>query len=176
VDLVSVPGIDRPLAESILRAAPYANLNELQKTPGFTTELMHRFELMAAEMNRLSLEKEKMEEDLPIRDILLSYIEHALGWIFLAGIMGLALYRWVRKLRIGRLVVNGLAAAFLGLMVGWLVEGDGLHTLLGVGLVFGLPAALWQLGRHRSWRGALTVLCAWMAAALPAAALVRAWF
>lgn len=175
VDLVGVPGIDRTLAESILKAAPFAGLNDLRKVPGFTPALMNRFELMAAEMNRLSLDKEKMEEELPIRAILHSYLRHALGWIFLAGLVGAALYRSVRKLRIVRLAVNGLAAAFLGLVVGWLVEGDGLHTLLAVLLVFGLPAALWQLGRHRSWRGALRVLLAWAAAALPAVVFVRPW-
>lgn len=176
VDLVSVPGVDRAQAESILKAAPYASLNESQKAAGVTPPLMHRFELMAAEMNRLSIDKEKMEEELPIRAILLSYLWHALGWIFLAGLMGAALYRGVRKLGIARLVVNGLAAAFLGLMVGWLMEGDGFHTLLAVVIVFGLPAALWQLARRHSWGGALQVLGAWMAAAVPAAVVVRPWF
>jgi DNA uptake protein ComE-like DNA-binding protein len=176
VDLVSIPGVDRTQAESILKAAPYASLNELQKVAGFTPALMHRFDLMAAEMNRVSLNKEKMEEELPIRAILLSYLWHALGWIFLAGLMGAALYRGVRKVGIVRLVVNGLAAAFLGLLVGWLIEGDGFHTLLAVLVVFGLPGALLQLGRHRSWRGALGVLCAWTMAAVPAAVLVRPWF
>lgn len=176
VDLVSIPGVDRAQAESILKAAPYASLNELQKAAGVTPPLMHRFELMAAEMNRLSVDKEKMEEELPIRAILLSYLWHCLGWTFLAGLMGAALYRGIRKLGTARSVVNGLAAAFLGLMVGWLIEGDGLHTLLAVVIVFGLPAALWHLARHHSWGGALRVLGAWMAAAVPAAVFVRPWF
>jgi hypothetical protein len=175
VDLVSIPGVDRAQAESILKAAPYASLNELKKAAGVTPPMMHRFELMAAEMNRLSVDKGKMEEELPIRDILLSYLWRALGWIILAGLMGAALYRGVRKVGIVRLVVNGLAAAFLGLMVGWLIEGDGFHTLLAVVIVFGLPSALWQLARRHSWGGALRVLGAWMAAAVPAAVFVRPW-
>jgi hypothetical protein len=176
VDLVGVRGIKRPLAEAILKAAPYASLNELQKVPAMTPALMHCFESMAAEMSRLHLDKEKMEEEFPIRAILLSYLWQALGWILLAGIMGAAAYRSARKLPIVRLMINGLAAAFLGLIVGWLVKGDGLYTILVVLLVFGAPAALWQLAHHRSWRRAVTVLLAWSVAAVPAAIFVRPWF
>lgn len=171
VDLIGVPGMSRPLAEAVLKSAAYTTLDELRRVPGMTPELMAVFRRMASEMEKLRVDKDKLEAGIPLRTILVSFLWRALCGIGLAAALGAAAYRAVRPARWWRMMMNGLGAAFVGMSAGWF----GLSALLPV-LLFGLPAVLWQVWRERAWRPALHVLLAWTAATVPAAVLIRPWF
>jgi len=167
VDLLGVPGVDRAMADGILKAAPYATLEDLRLAPG----LMARFRKMSAEMDRMRVDKNEMESQLPLRKILLSFLWRALGGIAVAAVLAAVAYRLVRPVRWWRLVLNGLGAAIVGMAAGWM----GSWTMLPV-LLFGLPAALWQLWHRRASGPSVRALLAWIAASAPALALVRPWF
>jgi hypothetical protein len=168
LDLMGVPGMTRPLADAILKSAPYATLEGLR---GITPELFARFRRMASEMDKLRVDKDQMEASMPLRTILLSFLWRALGGILVAGVLGAAAYFLVRPARWWRVSLNGLGAALVGMPAAWL----GTSVLLPL-LVFGLPAVLWQLGRRRDWRQAVRVFLAWTAATAPAAILIQSWF
>jgi DNA uptake protein ComE-like DNA-binding protein len=165
VDLAGVPGVSHAQAEAILKSAPYARLGDLRVTP----ELMNRFRRMAAEMEKLRVDKDKMETELPFQTILLSFVWRALGGVALAAAFGAVLYRLVRRVRWWRAALNGLGAALVAMPAAWMGASP------WFALLFAVPAVLWQLGRYRAWCPTLRVLLAWIAAAIPAVALVRPW-
>ncbi|MEW6364914.1 MAG: hypothetical protein AB1714_09770 [Acidobacteriota bacterium] len=173
VDLVSVPGVDRPLAESILKGSPYQTIDDLRSVPGVTPEIVSTFRRMAAEMGRLQTSKWSMEEDLQLGAILYPYLWYALGCLVVAAGLGASFYRIVRPVRIFRLILNGTGAALVGLPAGWLYFDVGFMSLVAPLLLFGVPAALWQLIRCRAWRPAARAALAWAAASLPAALMVQ---
>ncbi len=173
VDLMGVPGMTRALAESVLKGAPFERLDALERMPGMTSEMMSTFREMDADMGRFHTSKSDTEENLPLNKILYPYLWHALFWLFAAAVLGAALYRYVRRIGNFRLMLNGTGAAFVCLIVGWLYAEIGFTAILAPLLLFGLPAAIWQLIRQRAWRPALRVLAAWAAASLPAALFLQ---
>jgi hypothetical protein len=175
VDLMSVPGINRSLAEAMLRRAPFGNLDDLQHVQGVNPALVDRFKQMAVEMERMRQNQDEVEHSLRLSDIFMPAIWRAVGFLLLAAALGAMLYRAVRRTSWWRAAVNGFGAALIGLLAGWLVGGQGVWTILAPLVLFGIPAALWQLKRHRAWEPVLRVLLAWAATPLPAAVLVRPW-
>ena len=72
--------------------------------------------------------------------------------------------------------LNGFSASFLVLGLAWMTTGtEAQLAFLGPMMVFALPAALWQLIRHRRPARAGRVLLAWAAAAIPALAIACPW-
>jgi DNA uptake protein ComE-like DNA-binding protein len=174
VDLTSVPGMTFGLASAIRNAAPFQKLEDVSAVPGMKAELMNRFRSMHAEMNRMLNNKEKTEDDISIKSILYPYVWR-IGYAWLiAGLSGALLYRAVRKGSWWRCGLNGLGAALPALLIGW-VKGGILLPLIAPLLIFGVIGTLWKFWRDRSFVPALQVLAAWLAAAVPAAALTRPW-
>jgi multisubunit Na+/H+ antiporter MnhB subunit len=101
------------------------------------------------------------------------YVWRALTAWGICAAIGAVLYRQVRKLRVWRLTVNGIAAAIVALLVGWTLDpGFGLVALAAPVACFGLPGALIRGVRTRSPREAALVLGAWVAAGVAAAVAV----
>ncbi len=83
------------------------------------------------------------------------------------ALAGVILYRFIRRVRWYRATLNALAASLVCLLLGWITAGP-LLAAAAVLLLFGLPAAFWQLRQHCAVKPAIRVLLAWLAAALPA--------
>jgi hypothetical protein len=167
VDLLTVPGVDLATANAIVAGAPYATLADLRRVPGFSPALAERFRRMAEEMNSVKTSQEDLESHLPLRAILLSYVWRALFVLLGTALLGAIFYRLLCRVRWYRAALNALAASFLCLLLGWTAASP-LAAGTIVLLVFGLPAALWELWRQRSTQQAILVFLAWMAALLPA--------
>ncbi len=175
VDLLGVPGIDRVLADAILKAGPYSNLDELERVPGITRGITDRFRIMAAEMEKMKDEGEETAmSSLP--RIVMSYLWRALLVLAASALSGGMLYHRIRKAGLFRSLTNGLAISFLVAAFSWAVVGaEGILGYLLPVLIFGLPSMLFQLARRR-WTRALPEFFAWAAAALPAKILTYPWF
>jgi hypothetical protein len=167
VDLLTVPGVDLSKANAIVAGAPYAMLDDLRRVPGFSPALAERFRRMAAEMDSMRASQEDVEARFPLREILLSYVWRAVFFLLATALAGAILFRFIRQVRWYRAALNGLAASLMCLLPGWIAAGPFLAAA-AVLLLFGLPAALWQLWRQRSAQQAIRVLLAWLAAVLPA--------
>jgi hypothetical protein len=99
------------------------------------------------------------------------YVWRAVTVWALSAIAGAALYRVVRRVSWWRLLLNGLAAGFVALGVGWTIDpGTGLLAIAAPVALFGLPGAAIRAVRSREPREAFTVVLAWALAGGPAAA------
>lgn len=182
VDLVGVRGVERALAQEIIQAAPFDSLNDLRSVPGVTDDLFEHFLRLRGEVDRLTDEGDP-EETFSTTTILMPYFRRLVLVVLLATSLGAVAYRIVRfddsrsSRRSGwlRTAINGLGAAVIGLLFGWLPVA-GLASLATVGIFFGVPAGLWCLWKTHRFGAALLVLAAWVAAAVPAAVLVTPWF
>jgi hypothetical protein len=177
VDLMSVEGMTRATAEAIRRGAPYAGLSDQRRVPEVSPKLAARFTQMEAAMRRLRAEAVEEGASMNLSAILKPYGYRAALWLGVGTVIAALLYRRVRSTRWWRAALNGFVIALLGLLAGWLVEGLGgaLPWLVPV-VVFGVPAALWQLAWRKSRAGAGRVFAAWALAAAVPFLLTRAWF
>lgn len=176
LDLISVPGVDRALAERILRSGPYGALADLQRVEGFTPELAARFASMAERMKSMRAVASEEETAFRLDRILRPYLLRALAVLAIATAAGSFLYRWVRKIAVPRLIVNSLAASLMIFAAGWMVIGaEGWIAYLVPLVLFGIPASLWQAKKHRSIRVAARQFLAWALTSLPAVLLMQAW-
>ena len=171
-DLAAVPRMTPEVISAILSSGPYGSLQDLRRVPGVTADLIAEFERMRKDILSPPAPGTEREGQLSIRAILMPYVWRAVVvWIVCAGIAAV-LYRQVRRIAWWRAALDGLAAALLGLLAGWLVERGGPLPPFAVPLVVcGVPAALWQLRKARA-REAGRVLAAWAAAAIVAALAV----
>lgn len=185
VDLVSVAGVDRPLAATIIAAAPYQRLADLGAVNGVSPAVLARFDAMSRRMEQLKTEP---GEEMSFTSILLPVVERAGLALLLAGLAAAWLYRTMTGARIGRAVLNGFAISFVSLIASWsnaapLVVGSFVFPWL----LFGVPAA--ALSLFLRWRrrragaaavrpasGPVRVLAGWGLAALPAVLLVLSLF
>jgi hypothetical protein len=181
VDLISVRGVDYALATRILARAPFRDLAELGAVPGVSPSVMARFESMSREMDRL---RTAPSEETSFGRIFRPLIYRALVALLVAGIAGAALFRVITRARIHRAMLNGFAVALVSLAVSWTnITSLWAGSFVFPWLLFGVPAALWQLWRiSRQPRAAgpartalvspVRVLTGWAAAVLPAVLLV----
>lgn len=166
VDLLGVPGVDRTLAEAILKGAPYASLDALEQVDGITPALRERFRAMSSRAEGMA--------HGDASPLLLSFGSWLLFILGLGGVLGGALYhRMVRETGWVRAILNGMGAALLCLVPGWFpgAWAQALPPVLPL-LLFGLPAALWAWWHGRNRRRGLRKLLGWTAAALPAFSLL----
>lgn len=172
-DLAGVPGLERPVALRILGNMPYGSVEDLQRVPGIDAATVDAFRRMRIAMEAPPKPGTSEEGSLSIKSIVVPYGWRAL-WIWGAcGVAAAALYRGARRLPWWRLLLNGLGAALAGLLAGWTIDsGNGLLAFAVPLAVFGLPAALIALWRHRSTRRAGIALAAWALASLAAALAV----
>ncbi len=160
VDLLGVPGVDRSLAEAILRGAPYASLEEVGQVEGMTGSVMKRLRDMKAAADQLGAGN--------AAGLLWSYLSGVLLFLALAGAAGGFIYRllvrggWVRAL------LNGVGAALPCLVPFWFLGSwwQGAPLLVPV-VLFGLPAAAWTWLRRKDGRQGALKLLAWAVAPLP---------
>lgn len=179
-DLVGVPGVDLELAGRIQAAAPFAVVEDLSQVSGLSPELVAHFGFMAADMEllRAELEAESEEDTLSINSILMPLAWRALTVLLLAAAAATMAHRVVGLeaggRSWGRCVLNGIGAAAIGLVGGWLLGRYGAGAIGAVLVAFALPAIAWE-----TWRGtprnSPRVLVAWAVAALPAAILSGVW-
>lgn len=186
VDLRSVEGVSTALARTILARAPYRTVEELTGVDGVTPGLVDRFRKMAEDMETVREDQRRQDaESIDLMQIFRPVLVRVGIWILAGAAAAGWLYGRVRKARVRRLFVNGLAAAALGLLATW-VLGAGLEvdnralavTVLPLTplVVFGLPGSLWMLLRRGDLRAAGAVLGAWALACLPALILTRPLF
>lgn len=172
-DLIAVPGVDLALAERIIQASPFASIDDLRRIDGMPAAVTARFQDMRRAIENPPTAGTEEEENLSFRAVLMPYVWRALAAWGICAAIGAVLYRQVRKLRVWRLTVNGIAAAIVALLVGWTLDpGFGLVALAAPVACFGLPGALIRGVRTRSPREAALVLGAWVAAGAAAAVAV----
>jgi hypothetical protein len=182
VDLISVPGVTPELARRILADVPYADVEDIRRVEGVSPELVARFVAMHDEMDVLRSElASESEESLSINAILTPMIVRAGIILVLSALLGLILYIRLRR-RAGlqplpwyRLILNGFVIGSLGSMGGWILGLSGFGAIAMVGILCGVPGAVYQFAKHRRPAG-LIVFGAWVLAAVPAAILTGAWF
>jgi len=84
--------------------------------------------------------------------------------------------RLVRGCTFLRALVDGLTASLVVLALAWLTTGTAASiAFAGPVVVFGVPAAAWQLLRHQGAVQSARTFLAWVAAALPATLLTYPW-
>jgi hypothetical protein len=194
VDLVAVPGVERPLADAILASGPYRGVGELQRVPGMTRPLLDRF--AGLERRAVAMRQNPADEEgsLTLAGIMLPYAWRVLPLLLVGGILGGAAYRLAVPQRWWRAVVNGLAAALVGFVLEAALELPmGLAAVVAPLVGFGVPAALYSLsfpsrlrrrlatvrpggGMPSRLRLAVWVLVAWGLAAAPLALLITPLF
>jgi hypothetical protein len=182
VDLTGVPGVDLALARRLIDAAPFDSIRDLGKVEGVDSGLIAGFEAMVTEMERLRAEtkQQSVEDVISIRSILMPFV-----WRLLATLAGAAVIAaWIqRRVRSGgpsggpafawwRSMINGVAAATLGLVAGWMTSAAGIGSIVAVCVLCGGPAAVLCLWKTRRRDDALRVLVAWFLTALPIALVV----
>jgi hypothetical protein len=173
VDLIGVPGIDAALAQAILDAAPFRDIDDLARVSGITQPIRNLLLAMRAAMDERPDPGTRQETKLTVQTLMLPYVWRALAvWLVCAAVAG-GLYRLVRRVRWQRLVLIGLAAAATGLAAGWTIDsGNGLLALGGPVVILGVPAAAIRFWRGRSIVEAGMVLTAWATAAVAPALTV----
>jgi hypothetical protein len=176
VDLVTVEGMTREAADAILRAAPYSSVEDVARVREVSPALRERLAVMAARMIRLRAEAAEEAATLSLQSILMPYVYHAGLWLAVTALAAALLYVWARPVRWWRAALNGFGAAALGLGAAWISDawGGTIAWILPV-VLFGAPATLWQLARHRSATLGVRALAAWTLAALAPFALTRPW-
>lgn len=174
-DLMTVPGLGRPLAEEIMRRTPYRSLEDLEgRVPGLPAELAQRLRDMAtlAQASRKDARESEFEAVSLLSTILMSYLWRAVTVLALAGAAGAALARLTGLSGWGRAAFRSLSSASCGLIAVLLAPAPGgLLALLVPLALFAIPGTVFCLLRSRSPRSSLRVLLAWMAASLPMALL-----
>jgi hypothetical protein len=177
VDLMSVEGVTREVAEAIRRGAPYTGLSDLERVPAVTPDLAARLARMEGAMQRLRAEAVEETASLNLSAILMPYGYRAALWLVVSAALAALLYLRVRQIRWWRAALNGFFAAFLGLSAAWLSDalGGAVAWLLPVA-AFGVPAALWQFVWRKSVASSGQVLAAWALAGLAPFLVTRAWF
>ena len=183
VDLISVPGVDRILADMIQYQSPYASVGDLAEVPGVTPEVAERFRTMRRSMQSLSSSAQEMESGLSLNDILKPYYRRLIRFLIPAALLAAILY-WLARISLdpGEVlsrpswlssVLNGVAATLIGVLgaMSW-ATAPFLLALLSVVAWLGLPAATWAFWKTGDLRQSAAVLVAWFAAALPVAAVL----
>jgi len=177
VDLMSVQGMTRETAEAVGRSAPYAGLSDLRRVPALTPGLAARFAQMEGAMGRLRAETAEESASMNLSAILIPYGYRAAFWLLVCAALAALLYLRVRSLRWWQAVFSGVFAALLGLGAAWLSGAlGGAVAWLSPVVVFGVPAALWELAWRKSAASSGRVLAAWALASLAPFLITRAWF
>ena len=176
VDLLTVEDMTRETAEAILRAAPYSSLDDLRRVTEVPEALRDRLAGMAARMTKLRAEAAEEAATLSLQSIFMPYVYRAALWLAATALAAALLYVWARPVRWWRAAINGIAAALLGLAAAWFSDAwaGAIAWVLPI-VLFGAPAALWQLVRHRSAALSVRALAAWTLASLAPFALTRPW-
>ncbi len=171
VDLMTIRGVTPELARAIIKRGPYPSLEAVSVvSPG----LRSRFKSMAAGMEKL---RAADDEKLTLRPVFMPYAWRAGIALLLAAIGGALLYRFGRiragaRPSVTRTIFSGIGGALVGIVASWL-SGSALIAIAAVLLLFGIPAASWQLYRTRRLTPALIALAVWAATALPAVILTQ---
>jgi hypothetical protein len=172
-DLVAVPGIDLPLAERILGAAPFESIDDLRRVEHIAPEVVDRFRQMRRAMLAPPPPGTSSEGSLTFGAIVAPYAWRALAVWTICGAIGAGLYRRVRRVAWWRVSLNGLAAAAAALIAGWTIDqGTGLLALAAPVALLGLPGAVIRTARSGSIQDGLIVVGAWALAGAAAAVAV----
>jgi hypothetical protein len=173
-DLIGVAGMDARQAHAILANAPYSSIEDLGRVQELGPDVRSRFASMESQMRGIRTKGVDDEGALSMRTILMPYVWHAVEALTVCALVAALTYRRIARAKWWRAALNGIAAATVGLLVGWSVDpGTGALALAIPFVAFGLPAAAWRAWRTRSWRAAAQVLAAWAAAAVVPAIAVR---
>lgn len=179
LDLLTVDGVSASLATAIQRGAPYTSLADLARVPGMSPALISRFRAMHTAMDAVREANAREDaEDLNLMRLFAPVLIRAALFAIAVAVAGGWLYRLVRRGQAGwwRVVTNGLAVAVFGLLPAWILSASlqldrgavapAWFVFLPV-VLFGLPGAVWQITRRRSWKTGGLVMAAWTIACLP---------
>lgn len=181
VDLSTVDGVTPRLSTAILAHGPYASLDALAAVPGVTAPVLDKFRRMQGAMD--ALRTRQAGEDIESIDLMAIFrpvVVRAIGWVLLVACLSAVLYRAVFPCALWRALLNGLVVGATGLFPAWILAASGaadaaLSALVPV-VLFGVPAAAWQLARHRSARRAGRCIAAWALAAFPGLLVLQPLF
>jgi len=175
-DWLTVPGVTAPVADRLVRGAPYLRITDLTDAADVPPALRTRIRNMAAAMEGVLKRAQEEEASLSLTAIAMPYLWRLAALVVLASGVGgwLARRTGVRRWWTAGLIA--LVATLLVLTLAWVITGPAWLPYAAPLMVGGLPAALWRLARRQPLRRVASVLGAWLVAMLPAAILSRAWF
>ena len=176
VDLVTVPGVDRGLADAILTHGPYQRLDDLAAVPGMTSTVNEEFQRLARQHQQ---QPRSGAETMDIsRRLIVSYLGVAGIHLLVIALCGAVLFLAVRRTSWWRALLAGSAVAIFGALPYW-----GLSILAGnIGsviwllpwIMFALPSTGWLLIRGQP-RRALRVFAGWTIAMVPMVVITHPW-
>lgn len=171
IDLLGVRGVTVEMATEIQRRTPLASVEALRDVSGLTPEVLSRFERMRKAYDvRVSTPDDG--RTLSIQAVLYPFLWRAGIVAVVCAIVSALAYRTVRRIHWIRTIGNGLGAAVVGLLAGWIVEPSTALAFAAPVFIFGFPAAVVALWRTRSPRAAGAAVLAWaVAAVVPAIAV-----
>jgi len=175
-DWLTVPGVTAPLADRLLRGAPYRRLGDLTGAADLPPALRTRIRGMAAAMDGVFKRARDEEGSLSLSAIAMPYLWRLAALLALASAVGGWLARRVGVRRWWTAGLIALSATLLVLTLAWVITAPVWLPYAAPLMVGGLPAALWRLARRQPLTRVASVLGAWLVAMLPAVLLSRAWF
>jgi hypothetical protein len=174
LDWLAVPGVSAADAERLVHHSPYRDLAALQAAagnPGLAAQIVSMGGGMA-EVRRAA----ESETSLSLSAVVRAYLWRLAAYLAAGALAGAWLARHVGPMGWGWAVPCGVAAAAVVFGLTWVVTGPAWLPLAAPVIAGGLPAAAWRAWRRRGWRSVVLAAVAWLAAALPAAALAQPWW
>jgi len=153
VDLISIAGMTREVAEAIQRNAPYSGLPDLRGVPAGAADLAARLAAMEQAMQRLRAETVEEAASMRLSAILLPYGYQAAFWLVASMALAGWLYSRVRPVCWWRAAINGFVAALFGLGAAWLSDA------LAGAVAWVLPVTIIRRHTQHQARGELRLPC-----------------
>jgi hypothetical protein len=179
VDLITVPGVDRGLADAILTHGPFKRLDDLGAVPGMTATVQDELQRLAREHQRHPQRSAETKTTDITRRLIVSYLGVVGIHLLVIALCGAVLFLAVCRTSRWRALLAGSAVAIFGAVPYW-----GLSTVVGnvgsviwllPGIMFALPSTGWHFA-HRQPRRALRVFVGWTVAMVPMLMITRPWF
>ena len=166
LDWLSVPGVTREHAATLLAAVPYQSVDGLLgATPA---SLRARVAEMAAAMERLRARAADEEQSLRLSVILTSYLWRLLGVVAVTTMAGGWLAKRAGARRRWTAAVVALTASLIVVAFAWVIISPPWYPIAASIVIGGLPWTLWRAARRRPPSAIAQPLLIWALASVPA--------
>jgi hypothetical protein len=167
-DWLSVTGISRDAALTLVRDIPYRDLDTLLASPGLNSQAKARIAAMDAAARRRAGTAADAESSVNVARIAASYLWRFALLVAVCVSASATLVRATGVKRRWAAMAVALAATLLVIAFAWIITSPASYRLLAPLAIGGLPWAAWRLMRRRGLRGAGVALAVWLVAAVPA--------
>jgi hypothetical protein len=175
LDWLTVPGVDRTLARTLMAGVPYSGVEALNATRGLPVAIQSQLRSMSDDMAALLTRAAEEEDSLNLWALARPYLYRFGALLLVAALLGGTLARRAGVAHVWTAALMGLAAASVVLSLAWIITCPPWYPLVGSIALGGVPWALWRLARKRSLSGAVQALSAWALASAPAIVVSGLW-